>query len=456
MCTRSKKFCKRNRKAYIGNGEVTLRNSLSDFMLTQSEDKRKLRWRNDDRDTWELFSRRVQSLPATGGRTRSSVIDRDKRLRRKRRSKLDAYMDTLSLIKKKSTMCIPSPCLRESSRDSSVVTSGANSARTLSIISEIDRQTSTQYCGMNETVHVNTRPENDTENCWVLAGQNSKDEKVLKFIHTSEGFKTETSGDESIDASDLRLIELITNGRIGDGRQTASVETNCNAIQACFSKAGEKEIFTEVERDPCFEGKLKAKRSDSTEIQRDVSKSANIVQGVIEKSSMAIESSCLPIKHAIYHQFASRRILRDEISVQTEEREKTETTVDHRDYQSRDCVQYAEVAKTKIFSRQLGSYSLDPDNDRMRTRTLADKLSTAAFLDRISRCKSGKDVGGATSRENAESQGVYQDEDYHFLMSLHQQLNEMPLVRKMKVKAKIQTIFYEELRARICDPHTAA
>jgi len=60
------------------------------------------------------FSNAFDFLPATGGHTKSSVIDRDKRLRRKRRSKLDAYMDTLSLIKKKSTMRIPSSCLRES------------------------------------------------------------------------------------------------------------------------------------------------------------------------------------------------------------------------------------------------------------------------------------------------------------------------------------------------------
>jgi len=56
----------------------------------------------------------VFNLPATGGRTRSSVIDRDKWFRRKRRSKLDAYMDTLSLIKKKSTMCVSLSCLQES------------------------------------------------------------------------------------------------------------------------------------------------------------------------------------------------------------------------------------------------------------------------------------------------------------------------------------------------------
>lgn len=68
----------------------------------------------------------------------------------------------------------------------------------------------------------------------------------------------------------------------------------------------------------------------------------------------------------------------------------------------------------------------------------------------------GKNVGDEANSDNIDFQGVYLDEDYHFLMSLHHQLNKMPLVRKMKVKAKIQTIFYEELRTRICDPHIAA
>lgn len=55
-------------------------------------------------------------------------------------------------------------------------------------------------------------------------------------------------------------------------------------------------------------------------------------------------------------------------------------------------------------------------------------------------------------RENVKSQGVYQDEDYRFFMSLHQQLNEMLLVRK--VKAKIHMIFYKELCAREFAIHT--
>lgn len=115
-------------------------------------------------------------------------------------------------------------------------------------------------------------------------------------------------------------------------------------------------------------------RSDSTEIQHDVSKRANIVQDVIEKSSTAIENGDPSIKHAVYHQFATRRILRNEISVQTMKREKTGTTVDHRDCQSRDCVQYTEVLNSRIFSRQLGNYSLDPDNDRARLLTNDQQL----------------------------------------------------------------------------------
>jgi len=115
------------------------------------------------------------------------------------------------------------------------------------------------------------------------------------------------------------------------------------------------------------EGKLKAKRSDSTEIQHDVSKRANIVQDVIEKSSIVIENGYPSIKYAVYHQFATHRILRNEISVQMMKREKTRTTVDHRNCQSRDCVQYTEIVNSRIFSCQLDNYSLTPDNDRVPT-----------------------------------------------------------------------------------------
>jgi len=58
--------------------------------------------------------------------------------------------------------------------------------------------------------------------------------------------------------------------------------------------------------------------------------SANIIEDVIEKSSMAIESDYQSIKHILFdHQFATRRILWDEISMQAE-REKTRTIVDNR------------------------------------------------------------------------------------------------------------------------------
>lgn len=60
----------------------------------------------------------------------------------------------------------------------------------------------------------------------------------------------------------------------------------------------------------------------------------------------------------------------------------------------------------------------------------------------------GNNVEDKASRDKVDFQDVYLDENYHFLMSLYHRLNKIPLVRKMKVKAKIQMIFYEELCAR--------
>lgn len=157
-----------------------------------------------------LFSRRVQSLPATGGRTKSIAIDRDKRLTRKRRSKLDPYMDTwLSLIKKKSTMCVPSWCSREESRDGSMIASVAVNPRTLSSISEIDEQISTRCLRSNEVIYVDTKLVENTDNCWTT-DQYSKDEKSLKFIRIFESFK-ETSKVENMDILDFNFIELNKN-----------------------------------------------------------------------------------------------------------------------------------------------------------------------------------------------------------------------------------------------------
>lgn len=458
MYTKSKKYCKHNYKTYIGKKEVvrTLRNSLSDFVLTQSRNNRKLTWRND-KEMPGLFSRRVQSLPTTGGRTKSIAIDRDKRLRRKRRSKLDPYMDTLSLIKKKNTMCIPSSCSREESRDDSAIASVAVNPRTLSSISEIDKQISTRCLRSNEVTYVDTKLEENTrDNSWITTDECSKDEKSLKFIRISESFKDETSEDESMDVLDLHFIELNKNEKVGkiDCKSHAKASY---VVRACFPGEEEKDVLMEVERNKrnsCIEGKLKAKSSDAAEIQHDVPKSAN----VIDKPSITIKSDYSPIKHAVYRRFETPRILQDETFVKDVQREKTEPIVNHQHFQSRDCVDHEGVANSsrnssRNFSRQLDTYLLDPDYDRVRTFT--DKLSTAASSART-RCKSGEDVGDEASSDNVDSQGVYLDEDYHFLMSLHHQLNKMSLVRKMKVKAKIQTIFYEELRARIRDPHNAA
>jgi len=124
------------------------------------------------------------NLLATGGRTRSKVIDKDKRFRRKRRSKLDAYMDTLSSRRK--TLCAFRICEKVAIVMWSLLK--LNDARTLLIIvSEINKQISIQCCSMNETVHVDIRSEENTENCWAIADQEFK---ILKFISTSEDFES--------------------------------------------------------------------------------------------------------------------------------------------------------------------------------------------------------------------------------------------------------------------------
>lgn len=74
-------------------------------------------------------------------------------------------MDTLSLIKKESIMCIPLSCSREESRDGSVIASVAVNPRILSNISEIDRQISTQYLRWNEITYVGTKLEENNDNC---------------------------------------------------------------------------------------------------------------------------------------------------------------------------------------------------------------------------------------------------------------------------------------------------
>jgi len=174
----------------------------------------------------------------------------------------------------------------------------------------------------------------------------------------------------------------------------------------------------------------------------DVSKSVNIIQDVIEKSSIAIESGYLSIKHVVFdHQFATRRILWDEISMQGRKLGQSLIigTVNR--------AIASNMSKSQLFSRQLDSYSLDPDNANVHVPINCQQLHV------IPRSRYKSDVDDAANRENAKFQGVYQIEDYHFLMSLYRQLNEVLLMKKMKVKAKTRTISYEELRTRICDPH---
>jgi len=97
----------------------------------------------------------------------------------------------------------------------------------------------------------------------------------------------------------------------------------------------------------------------------------------------------------------------------------------------------------------LSHCSPDPDHERTVADELAMSIARSSSRGALAR-------NAEASGEKTRSRGVYLDEDYHFLMSLHRQLNGMPLVRKMKVKVKIQTLLYEELRARIREPRAAA
>lgn len=95
-----------------------------------------------------------------------------------------------------------------------------------------------------------------------------------------------------MDILDLNFTELNKNGKIG--------EINCKSlakasygVRACFPTEEEKDVLMEIERNrrnSRIEGKLKAKSNDSAEIQHDVPKNANIIQDVIENSSITIES----------------------------------------------------------------------------------------------------------------------------------------------------------------------
>lgn len=162
------------------------------------------------------------------------------------------------------------------------------------------------------------------------------------------------------------------------------VETICNAVQACSSKAGKGEkISTEVkERDPRFEGKLKAKKSDSAETQHGVSKSANIVQ---EKSSMSIESRSSSIR-ARHVEFFGIKYL-----CETIKREKTGTAVDRRDCRSR--AENRELVSWAV----IRSIPITIACERARSPINCQQPTNC----RTSRCKSGKNVGDAASKENA-------------------------------------------------------
>jgi len=116
-------------------------------------------------------------------------------------------------------------------------------------------------------------------------------------------------------------------------------ENELQCRTSAFLESRRKRNFNrEVEKDLCFEGKLKVKRSDSTEIQHDVSKSTNTVQDELKsrlwRSKMVIRQSNTPI----YHQFTTCQILQDEISVQITERGRKLGQLSIRDCQLHDCV----------------------------------------------------------------------------------------------------------------------
>lgn len=432
MCRRTKNSSKRNRKTHARRSRAArgLRNSLSDFVLTQSKgDRRGSTWRNSTgKESSELFSRRVRSLATTGGRTKSIAIDRDKRFKRKRRPQLDmdAYMDTLLPIKKKGTTCIPTSGSRES-RDRGIIGGGP---RTLLNASEIAGQIpATKYLSSSGTGQTDVSVEKNIGTDWVIADLDSRSEKVLKFLYVPENLETRTSEDNS-HSSHLTQLDKCRN-EDEDHRKSFAVKRREGSMPAARLST----------RSSCIEGMLEAKRSDCAEIQCDVSRSANVVQGAIEESS--IENDYPPIgRGTVHHRFETPRVsARRKIFTEAVERERTKTSFGHRD-------RHGGIANP-IFSFFHRPDSRLPDNDL----TLADKSMSVA---RNSGGKFAmKKYDAEASGENVYSRGGYLDEDYHFLMSLHRQLNGMPLVRKMKVKAKIQTIFYEEVRTRIRKPRRA-
>jgi len=227
-----------------------------------------------------------------------------------------------------------------------------------------------------------------------------KSEEVLEFLHARESFDDQTSED----ISQSCLAEL-SESEQADGQPFAST-----------NRVGPLEM-------PCLR-------------DREVSTSANAASGAVEESAVEpIDGADRPPisgRTAVHHLLETFGIPRREVPME-------DPGGRGRSFDSR-------AANPASF---LSHCPPDPEHER----TLADELSMS-----IARSPSRGALArnAEASGEKTRSQGVYLDEDYHFLMSLHRQLNGMPLVRKMKVKVKIQTLLYEELRARIREPHAAA
>jgi len=395
MRRRNGKSSKQDEKAHASRRP--LENSLSDYVLTQSRVKQRgvATWQDiGAKENSGLCSRQLRS-PVKRLTIQPIAIDRDKRFRRKRGAQLDAAL--LPIKKKGGTTCIPTSGSRES-RDSGLI----DGAATLPSGPEIAEQ-------MPASGYLAASAGTD----W--AELDSKDEELLEFLHACESFDDQTSED----ASQSCTAKLTESKRV-DGQPLASTANRDGLVEvACFPRSGEASA---AERN--IDGEPEAGRCD-----REVSTSANAAPGAVEESPMAIESADYPpsSRLAVHHPLETPGIPQREV-------ENAGGSSDDR-------------AASPVFS--LPHPLPDPDHER----TLADQpsMSVARSSPRGARARDAKASGG-----KARSRGVYLDEDYHFLMSLHRQLNGMPLVRKMKVKVKIQTLFYEELRARTREPRAAA
>lgn len=164
---------------------------------------------------------------------------------------------------------------------------------------------------------------------------------------------------------------------------------------------------------------------------------------VIERQSVTIESGYSPIKRVIYHQFETLEILsgRNLFSRRKQRDANLISLIIKRRQVSR-----GKVANSKICFRQPGR-----GHRVIRSRSRANVFVTINSQLRPSLPRTWRKLRKAIpqKRKQRKNAGVY-FVDYHFLMSFHHRLNKMPLVRKMKVKARreAQTIFYEEHTGR--------